>query len=132
MVIAKSYSTVFGKSLSDSVTFTITPATVTTGKITAMRIQDMSRQIWFNWNDPARTWDVVPSVVPGTNNLYVALYATNTGAGGSGNMTLTLKTASGNTLATKTEYVAVGASFGLEYTGNMPNSSLSLSASVTP
>lgn len=120
------------RSLSDSVSFTISPATVTTGKITAIRIQDIARQIWFNWNDPARTWDATPSVMPGTNNLYVALYATNMGGGNAGNMTLTLKTSTGSTLATKTQSVAAGASFGLEYTGTMPNSSLALSASVTP
>jgi len=127
-----SVSSANGKTLSDAVSFSIAPYFAPTfGKITAIRVQDIARQLWFNWSDPARTWDVAPSVAPGANNLYVALYATNTG-GTAGNMTLTLKDSAGNTLATKTQSVAAGASFGLEYTGVMSTTAFTLSAIVTP
>ena len=71
--------------------------------------------------------------MPGVNNLYVAFYVTNTGAGSAGSLTMTLKDASGVVLATKiVSVVPGGTSVGLEYTGNMPNAIVQLVLSVTP
>ncbi len=126
------YEVNFAQTLGDSVTFAVSPATVTSGKITAIRVQDISRNIWYNWDDPGRTWSSTPSVVPGTNNLYVSFYVTNTGVGSSGSLSLSLKNQDGTSLATKTASVAPGGSVGLEYTGTMPNAILQLVISVTP
>ena len=110
----------------DSVNFSITPVGGTTGKITAIRVQDIQRGIWFNWDNGA--WSTpTPSCAPGAGVLYIAFGAINNGAV-SGNITLTLqKMELGPTgeqfitiLKQVTAYAAPGVLVGLEWTGDMP------------
>jgi hypothetical protein len=100
------------------------------GQINAIRIQDVSRQKWFNRNNGV--WDTMPSVSPGSGNLYVAFNAVNNG-GAAGNLVLTIKeSSSGTVLATKTVATAVGGNAGIEYTGSMPTVSYGITCTVMP
>ena len=68
--------------LSESLAFTIGPALgATSGKIGAIRVQDIARNLWFNWDLSTRTWDNLPTVTPGPY-LYIALWAINAGVDG--------------------------------------------------
>ena len=94
------------------------------GKIIAVRVQDIDRQIWYNWD--VGTWDAPPKCNPGPNKLYVAVWAENL-SDADGNITLQLvNTANGTVLAEKTEFVAVGNGVGIEWTGSMPTINFNL------
>ena len=108
---------------SDAMLFSINPLAPANGKIYAIRVQDIARQIWFNW-DRGVGWtrDTTPIteadiyVTVGIDTLYIAAYAVNEGGGG--DLTLQMK-ADTETIAQKTEYVASGAGLGVE-TGTIP------------
>lgn len=115
---------------SDSVGFSISPyAYPPNGKITAIRVQDISRNIWFNYDNGV--WDKVPSCVPGAGNLYIAFWAVNRGTG-PGTLYLGLSDDQAKLLAGKQEYANVGAGVGVEWTGTMPNRSYGIGCSVDP
>lgn len=130
----------------DTQTISVDPYVATAGLITAIRVQDVARDIWYSWDvttqNPQGSWNnaggggknapvgETPRVTPGANNLYVAFYATNMGQ--SGNLTLTLKNSGNYILQNQTVNVASGASAGIEWTGNMPSASYGLILSVTP
>ena len=122
----------------DSVNFSILPIGGTTGKITAVRVQDIQRDIWFNWDNGI--WSTpTPSCAPGAGALYISFGAVNTGAV-SGNITLTLKKMElGPTgeqyetiLAQVTAYAAPGGLVGLEWTGDMPPNPIFITCYAEP
>lgn len=116
----------------DSQTININPyGTNASGKITAIRVQDIARQKWYNWDNGAWDSSGQPMITPGANNLYLAFYAVNQGTL-SGTLTLTLKNAAGTTLKTQSVQVSGGGNGGLEYTGAMPEAAYSLALAVTP
>ena len=131
--MSKAYSVSVGETLADddSVTFTVQPYGNTVGKVSAIRVQDVGRGLWFNWDDPPRAWDASPSCAPGVNKLYIAFYAINVGQV-DGNLTLKLVDDTGATLATNTVSCAVGAGVGIEWTGTMPSRAYSVQCIVTP
>lgn len=108
----------------DKLTFAVTrTGGIANAKVTAIRVQDIERQIWFNWDS---AWDVLPRCNPGSNKLYVAVWAINQGTV-DGNITLQLvNTTDGTVLVTKTELVAVGNGLGIEWTGAMPTVNFNL------
>lgn len=116
---------------SDAVTVTVDPAAPTSGKISAIRIQDIARQMWFEYNNGV--WDSPPAVLPGTENLYIGMAAVNEGA--DGELTVEIKTA-GYSRGTKTEHVISGNMLGLEANGGlpmgMPSSPLVVECTVIP
>ena len=116
----------------DSVTFTITPVGTANGKITAIRVQDIVRGLWFAWDDPPRAWDSPPSVTAGAGTLYVAFYVRNVG-NVSDNVTVSLvEVATGTVLETRTFWLGPGDSNGLEWTGNMPAGDYQLQCVAVP
>jgi hypothetical protein len=103
------------------------------GTITAIRVHDVSRNIWYNWDKdypqagfPA--WYIIlsdgsrvlanPAVLPGANNLYIAFYVRNDGIAGA--ITAKLTTNTSQVLASATQTLSYGAGFGLEWTGDAP------------
>jgi len=126
---------------SESKGFTISPYTVTSGKILAIRVQDIVRGIWYNWDASTGAWDKTPiSVYVGSKTLYIAAAAVNVG-NAAGSLTLTITDDTGKTLASKTQtvqpwngsYTAPNDYIGVE-TGSidMPNRSYGITVSVTP
>lgn len=117
-----------------NVSNTVTTTTQATGPaeavLTAIRVQDVDRQLWFEYDVGAAWNPKSPEITPGTGNLYIAFYITNNGQAGT--ITLTIKDDDGLTLATKTETIAAGASKGIEYTGTMPDSSYNITLEFTP
>jgi hypothetical protein len=110
--------------------------------ITAIRIQDVARGIWYSWDKnttyPNGYWDnaggegnnapvgQTPMITPGANNLYVAFYAKNNYTYAV-NMALYVYDSNNNILAQQVNvYTAAGASAGVEYTGTMPTGSYTL------
>lgn len=83
-------------------------ATVPNGVITAIRVQDLITNEFFNWDNGV--WDKKPKVAAGTT-VYIAAAALNNGD--AGYMTMKI-IKSGTVIATKREYVAAGASIGIE------------------
>ena len=86
----------------------------------------------YTWTDPSRVWNATPSVVPGANNLLIAFTFINTGIGGAGAITMTLKNTVGTVLATKTVTLNPNDYDVLSWQGDMPNTTLSLVATATP
>jgi hypothetical protein len=125
---------------SDSQSFSISPYTYVSGRLIAIRVQDVARGIWFNWNGSTRTWDNSPNVTVGSGTLYIAAAAVNAG-NAAGNVTLTITDDAGATLATKTitvqpwngSYTSPNDYVGVE-TGsiNMPNRQYGVTVSTTP
>lgn len=119
----------------DSVSFTVVRLLLPIGQVTAIRVQDVARQIWFNW-DIANGWTggdgsgLIKCQIGGA--LYVASYAINNG--GDGNLSIQLRNAvNAQIIVTKTENVLAGGSIGIEWNGVMPASSdLSFIAAVAP
>jgi hypothetical protein len=62
--------------MADTINFTVN-ADAGNGKITAIRVQDIAKQKWFNWNNGA--WDNQPTITPGVANLYIAFAYQNQG-----------------------------------------------------
>lgn len=116
---------------SETLTFTIATALgVTSGIISAIRVQDVSTGQWYNWDRPG-PFVPTPVCTPGPMNLYIAFWAINQGV--AGNITLTIKDDTGATLATKTEYCPYGgAGVGIEVTVDMPARNYAITLTVTP
>ena len=112
------------------------PKSFAGSKITAIRIQDVARDLWFSWDKntqyPSGYWDnaggggnnapvgQTPMITPGPGNLYIAFYAKNLYTY-SVNMTLYIYDVNYVVLAaTINAYTAAGAAASAEYTGNMP------------
>ena len=116
-------------------------------QITAIRIQDVARNVWYSWDKnsqyPNGYWDnaggtgsnapvgQAPLVTPGSNNLYISFNAVNNG-NITGNLTLTIKDAAGNTLSNTVVSTAPGGNAGAQVTVNMPTTPYSITLSVTP
>ena len=119
---------------SETISLTIIPYLAPAfGVMLAVRVQDIGREphLWYNW-DRDVGWDRTPIVVtPGAGTLYIAAAARQDGS--DGYLTLTITDDIGNTLVTKTEWVATGSWVGVE-TGsiNMPNRDYVIAISVTP
>ena len=105
-------------------------------QITAIRIQDVARNVWYSWDKnsqyPNGYWDnaggtgsnapvgQAPIITPGPNNLYVAFYATNN-YHSAVNITLIVYDGNFNILAEQIQiYTAAGAGASIQYTGTMP------------
>jgi hypothetical protein len=110
-----------------------------TGRVTAIRVLDIARQLWFYWD--LGNWDAAgsPIVQPGANNLYIAFWVVNEPVYINGQihtdlLTLKIVDATDNVLASKSVYVssAQGQGGGIEWTGNMPSASYGITLSVTP
>jgi hypothetical protein len=125
---------------SDYTSFSISPYTYVSGKLIAIRVQDIPRGIWYNWDGSTRTWDNAPKVTVGSKTLYIAAAAVNAG-NVAGSLTLTITDDTGKTLASKTltvqpwngSYTSPNDYIGVE-TGSidMPNRSYGITVSVTP
>lgn len=89
------------------------PPVTPNGEITAIRVQNVTQQIWFNW-DIGVGWNNEPVGNPG-DAWYIAAYVTNRGV--AGNLTLIImQNISGQQEFTrKTENVAAGGAFGAEW-----------------
>lgn len=100
------------------------------GIVRAIRVQDIARQLWFNWD--SGNWGTVPSCQPGTNNLYVAFWIIIDPAYPlrTENVTLQLTDDAGKVLASKSLTMRSDEGAGLEWTGAMPAREYGLSCSV--
>lgn len=101
------------------------------GKITAMRVQDIVRGIWFNWDDPPRAWSSPPSCTAGAGTLYVAFYVKNVGTT-PGYVLLRLYNQAEQEIASKSILLDPGQGGGLEWTGDMPSSNYTLRCDAYP
>ncbi len=99
------------------------------GILQAIRVQDVSTGKWYTWDRPG-PFTPTPVCTPGVNNLYIAVWVVN--QGGNGNLTLTLKDDTGQTLASKTAYVASGVGIGVEWTGDKPVRNYAITIKATP
>lgn len=105
------------------------------GKVGAIRVQDIARQIWFTWDLATRTWNTPPSCTPGSN-LYVSFWAIN--QGGDGNLRLRIIDDAGNVLADKTVWCAywngdINVGVGVETgTKTMPSRPYGITIEVSP
>jgi len=112
--------------------FSISPYTVVTGIIQAIRVQDIPRGIWYNWDRPGPWSPSEPEVTVGSRTLYIAFYATNTG-NVRGTLTLRITDDTGAVLASKSESVDPGGGVGIEAPGlDMPNRTYGITLSVSP
>lgn len=111
------------------------------GKIYAIRVQDIPRDIWYNWDKggPGTGWTTTGpvgpgpgegGVTPGSNTLYIAAWAVNEGV--AGNLTLKITDDTGAVLVTKTLFCNSGGGVGVEWTGNMPTRNYNITLEVTP
>jgi hypothetical protein len=83
-------------------------------KITAIRVQDVNRGVWYSWDDPARAWNKQPEFRAGTGLIYIAFYAVNTKPAAA-KVTLTLYSPiEDKIIARKEEDVNAGAGVGVE------------------
>ena len=131
----------------DSAYVTATPYGSTQSQITAIRVQDTVRNVWYSWDKnatyPNGSWDnaggtgnnapvgQTPLITPGSQNLSIAFNAVNNGSV-AGNLTLTIKDGAGNVLFNNVIYTQPGASAGVQVTVNMPSTPYSITVSVTP
>jgi len=112
------------------------PKSFAGSEITAIRIQDVARGVWYSWDKnttyPNGYWDnsggggnnapvgQTPMITPGAGNLYIAFYAVNQYTY-SVNMSLYIYDGNYNTLAQNVNvYTAPGKAASIQYTGNMP------------
>lgn len=134
--------------LSEQLAFTIqTTLATTTGKIGSIRVQDIARNMWYEWDISDRRWyeryDLEetrtpvsgPRVTPGSN-LYIGLWVINQGQ--DGNLTLTIIDDAGVTLAVQTFWcpywnnninIGVGIETG---TKTMPSRPYGITVGVSP
>jgi hypothetical protein len=131
---------------SDSVGFSISPYAYVSGKLIAIRVQDVARGIWYSWDGSTRTWDKTPVVYVGSKTLYIAAAAVNAG-NVAGTLTLTITDDTGKVLGDVTtggsksqtvqpwngSYTSPNDYLGYE-TGSidMPNRSYGITVSVIP
>jgi len=117
---------------SETYSFTVAPLLgATAGIISAIRVQDVKLDKWFNWDRPGPFSPSAPIITPGAGNLYIAFWAVNQGL--AGNLTLTIKDDTGTVLATKTASAPYGgAGVGIEWTGEMPGRNYGITLTVTP
>jgi hypothetical protein len=119
-------------SLSESMSFNISPYTYVSGIIQAIRVQDIPRDIWYEWDRPGPWKPSAPIVTVGSKTLYIAFWAVNNG-NTTGTLTLTVKDDTGKTLASKSVSCAPGAGVGIEAPDlDMPNRTYGITLSVTP
>ena len=115
--------------LSESVTFNINPLLTADGKITAIRVQDIARNVWFNYDNGV--WDQLPEVTVGLGNLYIAASVVN--IGGTGDLILRIIDDQGNLLLQKGDTVVGGDSMGGETLPQpMPNRQYGIQILVDP
>jgi len=111
------------------------PLSFYSSQITAIRVQDVARDVWYSWDRsggyPNGYWDnaggggknapigETPMITPGQNNLYIAFYAQNN-YNMSVNMTLIIYDGNYNALAQVVNLLtAAGAGQSIQYTGPM-------------
>ena len=117
---------------SEAMSFNISPYTYVSGIIQAIRVQDIPRGIWYNWDRPGPWSPSEPIVTVGSGTLYIAFWAVNQG-NVTGTLTLTIKDDTGKTLASKSASCDPGAGVGIEAPRiDMPNRTYGITLSVTP
>lgn len=114
--------------MADTITFTIKTLGIRNGKLTAVRVQDVAQQKWYNYDNGV--WDNPNiAITPGAGNLYIAAYVQNIG-NGAGQITLIINVSGADLYIRKNETVQPGGSFGAEGTWDMPNNDVSASITV--
>ena len=114
--------------LSETVAFNITPLTAN-GQITTIRVQDIARNVWFNYDNGS--WDQLPAVTVGVGNLYIAAGVVN--IGGIGDLTLRIMDDQGSLLLQKGDTVVEGGTMGGETNPlPMPNRPYGIQILVDP
>ena len=120
-----------GQPLSDLASFSINPVSPANGKIHAIRVQDIARQLWFEWDIGLGWRPSTPEVTVGSKTLYIAFYVVNEGGGGI--LSLTAKDDADRILAGIMMYVDAGAGLGVESgSKDMPNRTYGITLTVTP
>lgn len=121
-----------GRTLADSVTFTVSPYLYSSSSITAIRVHDITRGKWYSWDNGAWDSNGVPIVQPGTGNLSISFTARNNG---NTTGTITLKLTVGTTVV-KTlpvSNVAAGALASMpEQIMDMPASAINVKLECSP
>lgn len=100
-----------------------------TSVITAIRVQDIAAQQWFNWDDGV--WDSAgqPVVTAGAKNLYIAAYVVQVEYGVVG---LAITDDTGAYLVTKSEMNPPGGVMGVEASDlTMPNRDYNITVLTT-
>jgi len=100
--------------------------------IEAIRVQDISRGVWYSWDRPG-PWDPSePEVTVGSGKLYIAFYVINRGDI-PGMLRLEVVDDTGKVLATTREAAAPGAGVGIEAPDlDMPDRSYNITLTATP
>ena len=117
------------------------PSSFQGSTITAIRIQDVARDVWYSWDKnssyPNGYWDnnggggnnapvgETPMITAGPGNLYIAFYAVSNYSY-SVNLYLNVYDVNYNALATSYTLVGAHQGAGVEYTGDMPATSYTL------
>ncbi|GAI50916.1 unnamed protein product, partial [marine sediment metagenome] len=120
---------------SETVAFSISPIVLAEGIVEAIRVQDIKREIWYDY-DRITGWTrggypVTSIEVAVGDNLYIAAYAKN--LGDTAELHLLIKNDQMMALLDKREVVATGGTFGGETgTINMPDRAYGITVSVTP
>jgi hypothetical protein len=117
-------------------------------EITAIRIQDVARDVWYSWDKnstyPNGYWDnsggtgnnapvgETPMITPGPGNLYIAFYSKNL-YNMTVNMALFIYDGNYNTIYQQVNILtAAGASAGIQYTTAMPTGAYTLILQSNP
>lgn len=104
---------------------------VPNSKIFAIRIQDGTTGLWYNWDvgsDGIGRWDVTPKCNEKAN-LYIAAYAKN--LGGDGNIVLTIRNNLDGAYARSSFSVPANNVIGAEINYTMPNQSPTITIKST-
>jgi hypothetical protein len=108
------------------------PSPSANGVITAIRVHDISRNIWYSWNNGSWDSNGQPIVVAGSSNLAISFYAVNTGTA-AGNLNLQLEVPTGTTVKNQSTWTNInsGALLG-EWIGVMGAYSFQVTCRVSP
>lgn len=100
-------------------------------QIAAIRVQDIARGKWYNWDNGSWDSSGEPVITPGSSNLYVAFAAFNPFSGTFAT-TLTIQDASGNIKNQVVVNIPARSYGGIEWTGRMPSSPYGLTLIALP
>lgn len=96
-------------------------------KFTAIRVQNITQQKWFEWD--RGTWTTAQPSGSSGDAFYIAAYAANTSQAGT--VTLSLSK-DGAVLRTVSAYLALGGQIGLEYTLGALTQTVTLTLAANP
>lgn len=98
------------------------------GQIIAIRVQDVARDVWFNWDNGVWDTDYI-YVTPGAGCLYIAVYVQNQGS--PANLTLSILK-KGVIIGQQTYYVNTNEYCCIEITTDMDPALVGIELEVTP